>query len=156
MTTKDELIARAEAAGMEVDRRWSKDTLIEAMDLAGIPTADEPKKPAMVPLLLHKDAWNADGLVAIAPHVSLRPASGRRIVRTDYDADQIIAGNRAAQAEFAGRKWSEGVGDPVASVPMNVYFDQVFPLVQQQDHKAVSRWLNDSDHAAWRMRGGRV
>ena len=81
---------------------------------------------------------------------------GRRIVRTDYVADQIIAGNRAAQAEFAGRKWSEGVGDPVASVPMNVYFDQVFPLVQQQDHKAVSRWLNDSDHAAWRMRGGRV
>ena len=61
MTTKDELIARAEAAGKEVDRRWSKDTLIEAMDLAGIPTADEPKKPAMVPLLLHKDAWNADG-----------------------------------------------------------------------------------------------
>lgn len=81
---------------------------------------------------------------------------GKRVIRTDYDADQILAGNKAAQAEFAGRRWSEGIGDPIASVPMNVFLETLQPMMAQGDDKAVSRWLNDGDNAAWRMKEGRV
>lgn len=84
------------------------------------------------------------------------PDGKRWVFRTDYDADAILAGNKEAQAEFAGRPWTEGLGDPVASVPLNVFFDQIDPMLEQQDAKAVSRWLNDGDNAAWRMRDGRV
>lgn len=78
------------------------------------------------------------------------------IFRTDHDAEQIVSGNRAAQAEYASRKRSEGLGDPVASVPLNVYFDQLAEPLKQRDMGYVKRWLNDSDNRDWRMRQGRV
>ena len=76
--------------------------------------------------------------------------------RTDHDAEQIIAGNKAAQAEYAGKKAAEGLGDPVASVPLNVFYDQLSDAVTQKDRNYLAKWLNDSDNAAWRMKGGRV
>ena len=78
------------------------------------------------------------------------------VFRTDYDAEAILAENKAAQAHFAGRKWADGIGDPVASVPLNVYYETLLPMLQQDDKKAVARWLNDADHSAFRMRQGRV
>lgn len=80
----------------------------------------------------------------------------RWIFRTDYDADEILAGNKAAQAEFAGRRHTEGLGDPVASVPLNVFYETLQPMLEQGDKKAVSRWLNSSDNAQWRQKEGRV
>ena len=76
--------------------------------------------------------------------------------RTDHDAEQIVSGNKAAQAEFASKKRAEGLGDPVASVPLNVYFDQLAEPVRQGDRGYLKRWLNDGDHSDWRMREGRV
>lgn len=74
--------------------------------------------------------------------------------RTDHDAEQVVNGNRAAQAEFSrSRRSSEGIGDPVASIPSNLYYEQVLPMVQQHDTKALDRWLRDSDNSAWRMGG---
>ena len=80
----------------------------------------------------------------------------KTIFRTDHDAEQIIKGNKAAQAEFAGRKAAEGLGDPVASVPLNLYYEQLAEAQTQGDRRFMQKWLNDSDNAAWRMKGGRV
>ena len=76
--------------------------------------------------------------------------------RTDPDAEQIIAGNKAAQSEYANKRAAEGLGDPVASVPMNVFFDQIADPLRQDDKAHLSRWLNDSDNRDWRMKQGRV
>lgn len=80
----------------------------------------------------------------------------RWIYRTDHDADQIIAGNRAAQAEYAGKKRAEGLGDAVASVPLNVFYDQLAEPLRQRDAAYLRRWMNNSDHSDWRVRAGRV
>jgi hypothetical protein len=82
---------------------------------------------------------------------------GNQVVfRTDTPVDAILADNQAAQAHFAGKRWTEGLGDPVASIPMNVYMAELQPMEAQGDKKAVARWLNDPDNAAWRMKSGRV
>lgn len=93
--TKDELTARAEAAGLEVESRWSKDALIEAMDLAGIPTTEdkpkaEKKAPATVPIMLFKDAWDADGERCAAGGVYDWPVAG---------AKALIAAKKAERAD---------------------------------------------------------
>jgi hypothetical protein len=80
----------------------------------------------------------------------------RWIFRTDHDAEQIINGNKAAQAEFAAKKRQEGLGDPVASVPLNVYFDKLAEPMRNRDTAFVRRWLNDSENRDWRMRDGRL
>lgn len=80
----------------------------------------------------------------------------RNHYRTDYVVDEILAGNKAAQAEFASREMTEGLGDPVASVPLNVFFDTLMEPMREGDDRAVKRWLNDSDNSAWRAREGQV
>lgn len=76
--------------------------------------------------------------------------------RTDHDAEQIIAGNKAAQAEYASKRAGEGIGDPVASVPLNVFFDQLADPMREHDSKFIKRWLNDSDNRDWRVKAGRL
>lgn len=79
---------------------------------------------------------------------------GRTVYRTDYPVDTIINDNRAAQAELAGKPF--GDWSLVASIPLNTYYDQVAEAHKEGDAKYVSRWLNDSDNAAFRVKEGRV
>lgn len=74
--------------------------------------------------------------------------------RTDYPVDKILDANKADQADLAGKKW--GDGQRVASIPLNVYFEQLNEASRQGDDKYLSRWLNDSDNAAFRVKEGRV
>jgi hypothetical protein len=74
--------------------------------------------------------------------------------RTDYRVDNIVNDNKVAQAELAGKRW--GDGQRIASIPLNVYFDQLEQAHKEGDDKYVSRWLNDGDNAAFRVKEGRV
>ena len=78
----------------------------------------------------------------------------KTVFRTDYRTEQIVADNKAHLLDGAGRPW--GGGRRVASIPLNVYFEQLAEAQNQQDDKYMSRWLNDSDNAAFRTFGGRV
>lgn len=74
--------------------------------------------------------------------------------RTDYPVDNIIKDNTAVRNEMSGANW--GSGQRVASIPLNVYFDQLAAAQVEGDNKFVSRWLNDSDNAKFRTFEGSV
>lgn len=76
--------------------------------------------------------------------------------RTDYPVEGIVDDNKRLAAERAGKQHVSGVGELVARVPLNIAFEQLNEAAKQRDDKYMSRWLNDSDNAAWRVRGGRV
>ena len=79
---------------------------------------------------------------------------GSTTYRTDYVVDQTIKAN--ADMRNAASKGFAGDWHKVASIPLNVYYDQLHEAVQQDDLKAVSRFLNDSDNRAWRTKDGRL
>lgn len=79
---------------------------------------------------------------------------GRITTRTDYPVDTLIKQNRIEANASHGALW--GDGKIAARIPKNVFFDQLAPAIEQEDDKYVSRWLNNSDHAAFRTFGGRV
>jgi len=79
---------------------------------------------------------------------------GRTVFRTDYPVDATISVN-AAQRNMAKAGWA-GDYHHVASIPLNVYHDQLAEASRQQDNAYVSKWLNDADNRAWRTKEGRL
>ena len=43
----------------------------------------------------------------------------------------------------------------IASIPMSVFMNKLYPAVQQEDHSYLARWLNDPDNAGYRTHVGR-
>ena len=78
----------------------------------------------------------------------------KTVYRTDYPVDHTVKSNKEAQTELRGQRW--GDWQRVASVPLNVYYDQIARPQNEGDRKYVSKWLNNSDNAAWRVKEGRV
>lgn len=79
---------------------------------------------------------------------------GTTTYRTDYRVDPTIDVN-TAQRNMARKDWA-GDYHHVASIPLNVYWDQLAEASRQGDDKYISRWLNDRDNRAWRTKEGRV
>lgn len=81
----------------------------------------------------------------------------KTIVRHDYQVDKTLERN-AEMRSHATDGW-KGDWHHVASVPLNLLHDENVGLhkaFQQGDDKHISRFLNDSDNAAWRTKGGRL
>ncbi|HSF91395.1 MAG TPA: hypothetical protein VLA51_04235 [Paracoccaceae bacterium] len=81
-------------------------------------------------------------------------ADGTSTWRTDYPVQPTIDINQA-QRNLAQENW-KGDYHHVASIPLNVYYDQLAEASRQNDEKYVSKWLNDSDNRAWRTKNGNV
>ena len=79
---------------------------------------------------------------------------GTRTFRTDYEVDPTIEENKAVR-NMADPRWA-GDYHRVASIPLNIFHDQLAEATRQEDDRYLSKWLNDSDHAAWRTKEGRV
>lgn len=79
---------------------------------------------------------------------------GTRTFRTDYEVDPTIEANTAAR-NLASSGWA-GDYHRVASIPLNVFHDELAEAVNNDDQRYVSKWLNDSDHSAWRTKAGVV
>lgn len=79
---------------------------------------------------------------------------GTTTVRTDYAVDPVIDQNRA-QRNMAQKGW-KGDYHHVASIPLNVYHEQLHAASMQDDQKYVSKWLNDRDNRAWRTKDGEI
>ena len=79
---------------------------------------------------------------------------GSTTTRTDYAVDDTIEANRDMRNQ-AAKGWT-GDWHRVASIPLNVYYDQLHAAVQQDDMAHVNRFLNDSDNRAWRTKDGRL
>lgn len=85
---------------------------------------------------------------------ALHHDDGRITFRTDYPVEATMDIN-AAQRNLAGNGW-KGDYHQIASIPLNVYYDQLADAAREGDDKFISRWLNDSDNRAWRTKEGRV
>lgn len=78
-------------------------------------------------------------------------------VRTDYPVASLIEQN-AAHRNATPSGW-KGDWHHVASIPLNLLHDAdtgLHEAFRQGDDKHISRFLNDSDNAAWRTKVGRV
>lgn len=95
------------------------------------------------------------------------PATGRTVwalfdgaktvFRVDTPVAATIEENAKARSE-ASNGW-KGDWHRVASVPMQLLYDDNLGLnkaIQQGDDKYLSRFLNDSDNRAWRVKDGNV
>lgn len=79
---------------------------------------------------------------------------GSTTYRTDYQVDDTIEANRDMRnAASAGWK---GDWHKVASIPLNVYWDQLAEASRQGDDKFINRWLNDGDNRAFRTKDGNL
>lgn len=79
---------------------------------------------------------------------------GTTTARTDYPADALIDENTAFRNSLdAGWK---GDYHRIASIPLNIFHEQLAEASKQDDNKFLSKWLNDSDNAAWRTKAGKV
>ena len=72
--------------------------------------------------------------------------------RTDYEVQATVDANQA-QRNMSQRGWA-GDYHHVASIPQNVYWDQIAEASKENDQKYLSKWLNDSDNRAWRTKDG--
>lgn len=79
---------------------------------------------------------------------------GSTTYRTDYAVDDTLEANKTMRANDEGG-W-KGDWHKVASLPLNVYYDQLHEAVAQDDMAHVSRFLNDIDNRAYRTKLGRV
>lgn len=84
----------------------------------------------------------------------LHNSDGSMTFRTDYEVKPTIDINQA-QRNLAQPGWA-GDYHHVASIPLNIYHDQLAEASRQGDDKHLSRWLNDSDNRAWRTKEGRI
>lgn len=79
---------------------------------------------------------------------------GSQTFRTDYPAQPTIDVN-TAQRNLAQPGWA-GDYHHVASIPPDIYFQQLAEASRQKDDRYISKWLNDSDNSAWRTKHGNV
>lgn len=79
---------------------------------------------------------------------------GSRTFRTDYPVEATVDQN-TAQRNLAQSGWA-GDYHHVASIPLNVYYDQLAEASKQGDDRYISKWLNDADNSAWRTKSGVV
>lgn len=79
---------------------------------------------------------------------------GTDTYRTDYEVQATIDTNQA-QRNLAKGGWA-GDWHQVASVPLNVFYDQLADASKQGDDRYLSKWLNNSDNRAWRTKDGTV
>lgn len=79
---------------------------------------------------------------------------GTMTARTDYPHDALIDENTAFRNAVSGG-W-KGDYHRVASVPLNIFHDQLAEASKQGDDRYLSKWLNDADNAAWRTKAGKV
>lgn len=85
---------------------------------------------------------------------AMQNPDGSTTYRTDYTVEPTVEINKA-QRNMVQKGWS-GDYHHIASIPLNMFHDQLAEASRQGDDKHISRWLNDSDNRAWRTKGGRV
>ena len=78
---------------------------------------------------------------------------GKITFRIDVPVDHIIQANTVDRNADHPHRFGDYVR--IASVPLQHYHEVgLADAMLQQDDKFLSRWVNDSDNAAWRTRSG--
>jgi hypothetical protein len=75
--------------------------------------------------------------------------------RTEQDCTELVDENTAIRNEQDGKRYGDGL-TLIARVPMTVFSGRLNEAIRQGDHRFLSRFLNDPDHAAFRTKSGRI
>jgi hypothetical protein len=75
-------------------------------------------------------------------------------VRTVMPVDDLLERNERLRNESVGERW--GDGKKVASIPIHIWQRELAEAQREGDEKFMSKWLNDSDHAKFRTKEGKV
>jgi hypothetical protein len=79
---------------------------------------------------------------------------GKITFRVDSPVDHIVAANKAALNADHPHRFGDYVH--VAAVPLQLYHQAgLAAAIVQHDDRHISRFLSDTDNAAWRTREGR-
>lgn len=71
------------------------------------------------------------------------------VVKTEYYAtNELLDKNTTERAD--GCKW--GDFGKVASIPLNIFYQELLPAVQAKDDAFIQRWLQNGENAGWRTR----
>ena len=81
-------------------------------------------------------------------------ADGSTTFRTDYPVTDTLDIN-TEQRNMSRPDW-KGDYHQVASIPLNIFYDELAEAAKQGDDRYISKWLNDGDNAGWRTKEGRV
>lgn len=77
------------------------------------------------------------------------------VQRTEYyRTEELLAHNAQDRSALAGQRWGEG--QLVARMPLNVFWKELSAAQIEGDEKFVNRWLNDADHARFRVKEGKL
>lgn len=76
-------------------------------------------------------------------------------VREVMPVDELVAENAEIRDDLAGKRHSDGIS-LVGRLPLNVFWNRLGEAMRQGDSAFIRRWLNDPDHAAFKVRGGKV
>tara|TARA_R110000824_G_scaffold27332_5_gene92947 strand:+ start:488 stop:805 length:318 start_codon:yes stop_codon:yes gene_type:complete len=77
--------------------------------------------------------------------------------KTTAPAGRIIDENKRLRASMEGQRQKDGIGNLIARVPMSMAYGQgISEALVQNDKRWMSKWLNDGDNAAFRVKEGRT
>lgn len=123
-------------------------------DLDGMKVEIDPDLPQELPTQPWQEYDAANGVM----NYFYPLGDGRLLKKTEYLHTQALIEQNHAEAMAAqGTRYRDGP-TKVASVPMNVLFndDGLSKALKSGDDAYLNRWLNDADNRAWRTRGGRL
>ncbi|MDC9701526.1 MAG: hypothetical protein PSN37_04810 [Alphaproteobacteria bacterium] len=74
--------------------------------------------------------------------------------RTDYPVETLIEENTVSFNDSQGHRFRDG--QRIASIPLNLFYEQLHEAQIQGDQHFISRWLNDAEHRKFRTFRGHV
>ena len=85
----------------------------------------------------------------------LKLDGNRSVIRTEhYGTPELLDANAAQRALTAGEKF--GDMRKVASIPMNVWAEEIAPRMRDGNAASIRKWLNDPDRAKLRTFEGQI
>lgn len=76
------------------------------------------------------------------------------LVKEMMNQQELLDANKERRAETAGNRWGDMA--LVASVPMHLAEEVIFPALKNHDDAFVKKWLNNSDNLGFRTKEGKV
>lgn len=76
-------------------------------------------------------------------------------IATEHDVQDIVDHAKTLQGQYSQRAGWKGDLHQVATIPLTIFME----LHEQgitRDQEALRRWVNDSEHSAFRTRPGRI
>jgi len=109
-------------------------------------------------MVVRDGAWElVDHDVASGRTVWRLVEGGRVHFRTDYPVGAIIDDNARAFNDSLHQRFDDGIGQRVASIPLNVFYGEHLHEAQLQNDAAfIERWLNHPDNRAFRTFKGKL